>query len=123
MGLQHYILDEHHRVQRIDDFLEWARWWEQPGNRAVAQTKFECGVMVSTIFLGIDHRHFGKGPPVLFETVVFEMTMDGDSEQRRYTSWDDAETGHKAAVRRVKAQLEKAGVSAVEVTEPAEPMP
>jgi hypothetical protein len=67
---------------------------------------------ISTVFLGIDHGW--RGPPILFETMVFEKAAhehewaDGDKseihedlEQHRYSSYDDAMTGHKAAVSRI----------------------
>jgi hypothetical protein len=48
------------------------------------------------VFLGIDHNFFGDGPPILFETMVFGGPMDQD--QRRYSTWDEAEFGHAAIV-------------------------
>jgi hypothetical protein len=53
---------------------------------------------VSTVFLGLDYRQWGKGPPLLFETMLF-INGNGD-ETERYSSWEDAEIGHKAFVRR-----------------------
>jgi len=112
----YYVLDEHRQVKPTNDLMEWASFIGTR-DRVVAQTRFECGVFVSTVFLGLDHRFGGKGPPLLFETLVFELTMDGDSDMQRYSSWDDAETGHRATVRRVKGQLEMAGLSTVEIVE------
>jgi hypothetical protein len=43
------------------------------------------------VFLGLDHN-FGQGPPVLWETLVFGTSMDG--EMRRYTSREAAVAGH-----------------------------
>jgi len=111
-----YILDEEHRIRPTDDALEWAAFIEDDSKCRVALTTFECGAYVSTIFLGLDHRFGGrKGPPLLFETMTFELSMEGDDDQRRYSSWDDALAGHNAAVRRVKAQLAKAGLRVDEV--------
>jgi hypothetical protein len=113
--MRYYTLDKDHRVCTTKDVLEWGRFFQNIKNRIVTQTRFECGVMVSTVFLGIDHRFGGKGgPPLLFESMVFEMDMHGDSDMWRYSSWDDAETGHAAIVKRVKAQIEKAGLSTKE---------
>ena len=113
--MRHFILNDDHTI-RPAGLMEWAEWFEDIETRRVARTKFECGVYVSTVFLGIDHRFGGKGPPLLFETMAFEMTMDGDGDECwRYSSWDDAVTGHAAAVRRIKAQLEKAKLSTVEI--------
>ncbi len=55
-------------------------------------------VVVSTVFLGTDHNFTGKGPPVLFETMIF--VNGGDEWQDRYTSWNDAVAGHERAVLR-----------------------
>ncbi|MDX1247536.1 hypothetical protein GHK05_20720 [Sinorhizobium meliloti] len=58
---------------------------------------------VSTVFLGLDHQ-FGRGPPLLFETMAFRKG-GGDCEQcERYSTWDDAEAGHAAMVRRLQRQ-------------------
>lgn len=56
-------------------------------------------VRVSTVFLGLDHDFSGKGPPILWETMVFGGPHDGD--QDRYTSHADALAGHEAMVERV----------------------
>lgn len=56
------------------------------------------GWWVFTVFLGIDHNHFGMGRPVLFETMVFPA--DGgpafcdDLFQARYCTEPEAILGH-----------------------------
>jgi len=112
--VDHYILDSDHRVKKATK-LEWVMFFGKL-DRYLARTDFECGVFVSTVFLGLDHRGLSKGPPLVFETMTFEMTMDGDEEQWRYSSWDDAMAGHAATVARVKKQLAKAGLSTTEQT-------
>lgn len=63
-------------------------------------------IMISTVFLGLDHRWSG-GPPLLFETMVFNGPLS--EEQDRYTTWEQAVAGHKAMVERVKqAMVEQA---------------
>lgn len=103
--LHYYILDADNRPVRIHDMIAWAQWFED-ANRTVAWTQITSEITVSTVFLGIDHRHFGKGPPILFETMVFGPpgNKDIDSSMYRYSSWDDAEIGHAAIVRRLRAQ-------------------
>lgn len=71
----------------------------------MARDEFEGGAYVSTVFLGLDHR-FGQGEPLVFETMVFGGPLD--QEQERYSTWDEAEAGHKAMVERVKASEVKA---------------
>jgi len=56
------------------------------------------GCRISTVFLGIDHN-FGDGPPLLFETMVFGGKLD--QEQDRYSTYDEAITGHDKMKRRV----------------------
>lgn len=66
--------------------------------RRVAST--EVGLSwVSTVFLVHDHQ-YGDGPPLLFETLVFEGVLDGECE--RYATWEEAERGHAEMVRRVR---------------------
>ena len=57
--------------------------------------------VVSTVFLGLDHRHFGDGPPVLFETMIFGGQHD--EWQKRACTWDEAEATHAAALDLVRA--------------------
>jgi hypothetical protein len=91
---------------------EWGKWLEVLEHRSLWITGNDVK-WVSTVFLGLDHRHWGGGPPHVFETMAFVhtgRTMDlfgrGPEPvpdtlcQKRYSSWDDAEIGHKAAVRK-----------------------
>jgi len=55
---------------------------------------------ISTIFLGLDHNYWGKGPPVLFETMIFGGPED--QYQERYSTWDEAKEGHRKAVKLVR---------------------
>lgn len=72
--------------------------WVEHGLPHVAFTKIGA-VDVSTVFLGLDHQ-FGEGPPLLFETMVFGGPLD--EEQRRYTTWAEAEAGHAEMVAHVE---------------------
>ena len=86
----YYILDGHTPVP-CDDPMEFARWFEE-ADRQVGDDEVD-GHRVSTVFLGINHA-FTPGPPILFETMIFpESELVG-----RYSTWDDAEAGHRRAV-------------------------
>jgi hypothetical protein len=61
--------------------------------RRVARTELD-GADVSTVFLGLD---------LVFETLVFGGPMDG--ECHRYSTWEQAEVGHKAMVQLVKIAM------------------
>jgi hypothetical protein len=77
------------------DMMTWAEWFVDHKKRIVAKTEIgdRCGV--STIFLGLDHS-FGRGDPILFETMIFGGPLDG--YQWRYSTWEQAERGHAEAV-------------------------
>jgi len=89
------------------DLLRWARWYES-AERAVAKTVFVAktvlpgyitvpdDITVSTVFLGLDHQ-FGNGPPLLWETMIFNGPRDGWCQ--RYSSLVEAVAGHDEAVR------------------------
>lgn len=59
---------------------------------------------VSTVFLGIDHSFTDEGPPVLWESMIFG-NVPMDDYQWRYSSRDQAETGHRALVLSAMASL------------------
>lgn len=65
----------------------------------VARTEFGSDVLVSTVWLGIDHQ-FGDGPPLIFETMVFGGHLDG--EQDRYSTEREARDGHHVMCDRVR---------------------
>jgi hypothetical protein len=91
-----YILNGHKPV-KCDDLMWWA-WWMEKADRQVRDS-MQGDVRVSTVFLGIDSSLFGHGPPMLFETMVFVNGSGGDCE--RYSTWDEAEAGHKRWVKQV----------------------
>jgi hypothetical protein len=91
-----YILRGHEPVP-TDDLIEWATWMDS-ASRRVAFTALPTGHCVDTRFIGLDHRLFGDGPPIVFET-----TVTGDGEwlgglQRRCCTWEEAEAQHEAVV-------------------------
>src|SRR5204863_9223826 len=88
---------EGHKAVAVDDLLEWGRWL-QTADRRVGLDIFG-DIRVSTVFLGLDHS-FGGGAPLLFETMVFGGPLAG--EQERYSTWEQAEAGHKLMVEKVR---------------------
>lgn len=89
-----YVLNGKTPVE-VSDMDEWAAKWDID-DRRVGWTDIAPGWYVSTVFLGIDHRHFGDGPPILFETMIFKD--DEGQDQFRYASWDEADQGHRRIV-------------------------
>ncbi len=81
------------------DIRAWSRWFNQTRDeRVVARDEVERGVVVSSVFLGMDHS-FGFGPPVLWETMIFGPDDHPWTDyMERYTSREDAEAGHQRIV-------------------------
>lgn len=115
--LKTYILDEERRAVYEPDMLAWARWMET-ADRTVAVT--DNGViLVSTVFLGIDHSFLGP-KPILFETMTFlasgfaerakavepEFDMLG-LEMWRWHTWQDADEGHWKTTRAMFSRLDQ----------------
>jgi hypothetical protein len=106
-----YLLNEDHSL-RLVGMWEWTLAFEVM-DRCVAFTGNETKY-VSTVFLGFDHRFFGDGPPLVFETMVFldeGKTMEfpwcegpqrvhTSLAQERYGSWAAAIAGHKRHVQK-----------------------
>jgi hypothetical protein len=93
----YYILVD--RLPVAVDVHTWARFFGNIDNRRIGQDIFD-NVRVSTVFLGFNHNMHSTGNPVLFETMIFGGPLD--SSQWRYTSYADAEAGHKCAVNQAK---------------------
>ena len=94
--MDNYILIDGKPVAE-PDIIKWAMWRET-ADTIVKQDRIG-GVFVSTVFLGLDHA-FGKGPPMLYETMVFGGPHD--KYQERYCTRDEALAGHARAVVMVK---------------------
>lgn len=99
--MSHYYLNEDHSY-RPCSLMEWASQLDtltKTDKKHVADEVIE-GVRVSTVWLGLDHNYFG-GRPLLFETMVFNAE-GSDIYCERYTTWEQAESGHNKAVEWVK---------------------
>lgn len=64
-----------------------------PDYARVAATRVG-GIRVSTVFLALDHNFGGKGPPVLFETMIFGARGRWAEFQTRYCTEAEALAGH-----------------------------
>lgn len=102
-----YILDAENNPVPCEDTLTWAAWFEE-SKRIVART--EIGdLLVSTVFLGIDHRFHEEGPPILWETMVFGGSPRKDLGQWRYASHAAALKGHEEAVKKWRRETRSHG--------------
>lgn len=99
MSLENYILDDAGNPVLEPDVFKFVIWWEST-DRHLADT-YVGRVRVSTVFLRTDHQFVPGGEPILWETLVFGGSLDGEMD--RYGSREDALTGHKLMVERVAA--------------------
>lgn len=90
-----YILDEGNNPV-VCDVLEFAKWMGQNSDRLRVLEDHIEEYRISTVFLGINHN-YGEGPPLLFETMVFQE--EGDSLYCvRAATWEEAERQHLKAI-------------------------
>jgi hypothetical protein len=107
-----YILDADGQPVLEPDLLTWGAWLERASrdrSRVIAQDRDEGDpahvVTVSTVFLGLDHRFGGAGPPILWESLIFGGVLDGQGD--RYTSRAAALAGHQRLCERVAATIHR----------------
>lgn len=97
----YYILDDDNNAMPCD-LHEWTQMYQTEEGQNRRHVAFDDigDIQVSTVFLGLDHNHFG-GPPLLFETMVFSGNGN-DRYCKRYSTWSEAEEGHVTAVQWVR---------------------
>lgn len=71
----------------------------------VQQDTLSDGSMVSTVWIGLDHRHIGTGPPIIFETLWLE---GNPSYGERYCTQEEALEGHNRILEEARAELARA---------------
>jgi hypothetical protein len=126
--VSYYLLDADHVPYPVE-MDEWARWYGTRDGRHVGSTETQL-YWVSTVFMGLDHNRHPDGPPILFETMVFERertvtempwgqlkslrkSVDEDGFFNRYATWAEAETGHAEIVALIlKGETEAAAMTA-----------
>lgn len=97
--MTHYMFNNKDgTISETDNVHEWAMWMET-ADRVVGRDDIEIDgeeVRISTVFLGIDHSFGLGGPPVLFETMIFNGKHN--DYQERYCTLEEAKVGHLLAV-------------------------
>lgn len=78
---------------------KWGELFQIPEYKILQQTWLdnEDGIMVSTVWLGLNHG-YGTRRPLIFETMIFGMGIDGEEYQERYSTEAEAMEGHWRAV-------------------------
>lgn len=109
-----YMLDAYGQIVPIDletaseyERSRYERWLASsisPGGAAQRRVDYtvlmydDHKIVVSTVFLSLNHNFGEEGPPILWETCVMGAA---DDYMQRYTSREDAERGHDLVLTRV----------------------
>jgi|GraSoiStandDraft_50_1057286.scaffolds.fasta_scaffold1036429_1 hypothetical protein len=91
-----YILDDHGNPVPERDLSRWGAWFESAPNRVLERDHLPGDVLVSTVFLGIDHNFSDRGSPLLWETMILGGPHNGYCQ--RYASRKAALAGHQTGV-------------------------
>lgn len=90
--------------KKSSNVTDWGRWFQNNSNNCIVGSDTKNGVRVSTVFIGLDHnfnpRLTGEVNPILFETMIFGGKHN--LYQERYSTWEEAEIGHKKALEMIK---------------------
>lgn len=97
------------------DLEGWCKWRMETADNHIGYDMTPDGVLVSTIFLGVDRRmpigrDWQNKPPILWETMIHHEGQWINVD--RYSSRLDAERGHAAALagwRDIVAENERLG--------------
>lgn len=73
--------------------------------------------VVSTVFLGIDHRFGPDGPPLVFETMIFPKGDMTEEWVARYSTYQEALDGHIFACNIVREAIARGTDDLYEVEE------
>ena len=92
------MIEYYDRDGRPMTSAEWMNDFERQNKKRVAFDTIN-GFDISTVWLGLNHQ-FGDGPPMIFETMVFGGPLDQECE--RYSTEEEAISGHAAMCERVK---------------------
>ena len=90
-----YKLDKENNPMICNDFQDYIKWEEENVNQKKVKQDTIGDILVSTVFLALDHG-FGSKKPLLWETMIFGG--EHDQYQDRYSSYEDALKGHQQAL-------------------------
>lgn len=108
------------------DVHEWGKLHNDREYRFIARAKimdrakseFDIVKNVSTVWIGINTNPYDYGPPMIFETAVFEETDQGDDVlTQRYATLKEALAGHTEAIVAISAMCEDPDVLDVDRTQ------
>ena len=104
MTSKYYDRQGNELADNMAGIMEWGKLREDPNYKRIAETTLPDGTWISTVWIGIDHQ-FGKGPPLIFESMAFESKDNLDEcECDRYSTEAEALAGHEAMVKRMEEE-------------------
>jgi hypothetical protein len=102
----YYILNG--KVPVPCDLLTWAAWLEEHLADRIVKQEDIGQFWISTVFMGLDYSS-RKGPPLLFETMVFDRSAEQHPHSvwmERAPTWELALETHARGVSWAKSQLQ-----------------
>jgi len=109
-----YVLDAAGKPVHEPDVLKWGEWLEKNNHRRQVARNRIGGILVSTVFLTVDHNYTRlmrdaaeEAHPILFETMVFNDYGSLDDDPLlfgRYETREEALAGHKRILATVRAR-------------------
>lgn len=97
MGVRYYCLNSDKSVSpcTLTEFIDRQCYLCANGTNQILYDVIN-GLDISTSWLGVNYNWFNDGPPLLFETMIF----DGNKTVSviRYATWQEAIDGHKDAI-------------------------
>jgi hypothetical protein len=86
------------QAKPIADSVSFAKKARNQKYKSVASRVLPNGKCVFTVWVGLNLQS-GRGPPLIFETMVFPSKKKfGDLERKRYSTEEEALAGHKRLV-------------------------
>jgi hypothetical protein len=116
----YYILDEHDNPVPTNDSHTANELLINADKRRVGLTEKDIAghsIMVSTVFLVIDHN-YTDGPPILYETMLFIDSTEVGSATQRYETKEQAQKGHEetsSKVEQILMQLGERNIESVDI--------
>ena len=92
------------------EFAAWTALFEDRDYQIVQQDRLRYGdeeILVSTVWLGVDHGWGFTERPIIFETLVFGPDhFPLTDEMQRYATEDEARAGHADLLARVRSLVD-----------------
>jgi len=100
-----YVLNELGEAVPAKDVVEWMSWQQSVRSSKILFRDVIGTIEVSTTFTGINYSPDDQQPPQVWETMIFGSQYDNTVS--RYATKEEASTGHKKIVDRIKLEVKQ----------------